>query len=117
MLNEREDSITLLKQIESKDLIIPLIRQINKDANLSGLDLDLAENLLPKQIVDQLYQIFQKLVTNNFDGLLNFLYRVDLSESVLKSIQQRMPEKITEHLTVLVLKREWQKVYFRNKIR
>ena len=117
MLNEREDSITLLKQIESKDLIIPLIRQINKDANLSGLDLDLAENLRPKQIVDQLYQIFQKLVTNNFDGLLNFLYRVDLSESVLKSIQQRMPEKITEHLTVLVLKREWQKVYFRNKIR
>lgn len=117
MLNEREDSITLLKQIESKDLIIPLIRQINKDANLSGLDLDLAENLRPKQIVDQLYQIFQKLVTNNFDGLLNFLYRVDLSEPVLKSIQQRMPEKITEHLTVLVLKREWQKVYFRNKIR
>ena len=117
MLNEKEDSITLLKQIESKDLIIPLIRQINKDANLSGLDLDLAENLRPKQIVDQLYQIFQKLVTNNFDGLLNFLYRVDLSESVLKSIQQRMPEKITEHLTVLVLKREWQKVYFRNKIR
>jgi hypothetical protein len=117
MLNEKADSLTLLEQIESRDLIIPLIKQINKDAKLSGLDLELAENLLPKQIVDQLNQIFQKLITNDFDGLLNFLYRVDLSEQVLRSIQHRVLEKINEYLTVNVLQREWQKVYFRNKIR
>lgn len=115
MLTEREESIALLRQIESQDLIRSLIIQLNKDAKLSGLSFELSENLQPKEIIAQLYQNLLKLITNDFDGYLNLLYRVDLSEQVMRSIQTTVPEKIAEHATLLVLKREWQKVFFRNK--
>lgn len=115
MSNNREESIALLRQIESQDLIRSLIVQLNKDAKLSGLALELSENLPPKEIIAQLYETLTKLIMNDFDGYLNFLYRVDLSEQVMRSIQTTVPEKIAEHATLLVLKREWQKVFFRNK--
>ena len=104
-----------MDQIESVQLLHELIMQLNKDAELTGLDINFATSSTPKDLVKELYQILVNLMTQDFQSYLNFLYRIDLSEQHLRSIPETEPKQIAAIVTLLVLKREWQKVSFRNK--
>ena len=114
-----ETSLTLglLKKIESQDLMVPFIEQLNKDAHLAGLEIKFETNLSSAQLVGDLYQILLQLITADFGGYLNYLYRIDVPERAMQSIIDSEPESIIKQVTYLVLKREWQKVSLRNKIR
>ncbi len=107
--------IALFEQIESAQLLGSLIRQLNKDANLSGLDFHCNESTSPDDLVNQVYDLLVHLMTVDFKTYLNFLYRIDISEPTLRDISDTDPKRIAEKVTILVLKREWQKVSFRNR--
>ncbi len=107
--------IALFEQIESAQLLGSLIRQLNKDANLSGLDFHCNESTSPDDLVNQVYDLLVHLMTVDFKTYLNFLYRIDISEHTLRAISDTDPKRIAEKVTILVLKREWQKVSFRNR--
>ena len=108
-------AIQLIDQIKSPELVQDLIVQLNKDANLSGLDVHFATSSTSEKLVKELYDVLVNLMTDDFRNYLNFLYRIDLSEQNVKSIQETEPKQIAKKVTFLVLKREWQKVAFRNK--
>ena len=110
-----KEAIQLIDEIKSQELIQDLIVQLNKDANLSGLDVHFATSSTSEKLVKELYDVLVNLMTDDFRNYLNFLYRIDLSEQNVKSIQETEPKQIAKIVTLLVLKREWQKVAFRNK--
>ena len=109
------DVIQLIDKINSQQLLRELVEQLNKDADLSGVEVKFNSTITAEKLVKQLYNVLVDLMNNDFRTYLNFLYRIDLSEQKLKSIPETEPKQIAEIVTLLVLKREWQKVAFRNK--
>ena len=112
---EEKEAIQLIDEINSQELIQDLIVQLNKDAQLSGLDVHFDSSSTSEKLVKELFDVLVNLMTNDFRNYLNFLYRIDLSEQIVKSIPETEPKQISKIVTLLVLKREWQKVALRNK--
>lgn len=113
-MESSEESI-LVKQIESHDLLGNLIQQITKDADLAGAIFTCDKDISAKELVHKMYVFLFQLITADFGTYLNFLYRVDIPERTIKSITEIEPELIVKKVTIMVLKREWQKVWFRNR--
>ncbi len=112
---ESREELMLLKQIESHDLLGNLIQQITKDADLAGAIFACGKNVSAKELVHKLYVFLFELITTDFGTYLNFLYRVDIPERAIKSITEIESELIVKKVTLMVLQREWQKVWLRNK--
>ena len=110
-------ALLLVQEIENKHLLVELIRQLNKDLILAGLHFQMPEETNAKEVVSELRSILLGLISNDFGDYLNFLYRVDVSENKLKSLNEITPDKIATKVTRMVLEREWQKVWFKNKNR
>lgn len=110
-----ESGLVFLREIENKHLMVDLIRQLNKDSQLAGLDFELEEKAQAEEIIAKLQSYLLHIITNDFGTYLNLLYRVDLSEKKMKAIQETSPIKIAQAVTQMVLEREWQKVWFKNK--
>lgn len=105
----------LLVNAIDEELYVALIRQLNKDFVLANLEYDLEEDCNPEQLKQQLEVIVAELVNNEFDSLLNLLYRVDLSEHKIIELPKEVQETYVASISFLILKREWQKVWFRKK--
>jgi len=108
---------TLLQEVSSKDLLSEVVRQVNKDFQLCGLDGTIPEEGTPEQLVRHLRQILKGLIRDDFQGFLNLLYRVDISESDIHRSESRELDAFVEEAVYRLLKREWQKVWLRNRIR
>jgi len=117
MPTNNNTALLLVQEIENKHLLVELIRQLNKDLILAGLRFQLAEGTKAKEVVSDLRSTLLGLITHNFGDYLNLLYRVDVSEKKLKSLKEIDPDKIATKVTQMVLEREWQKVWFKNKNR
>lgn len=106
----------LIVEAETLDLYTKLIQQLNKDllfANI-GLEFDLATLPLSLKLILQEKVLF--LLESKFTDYLNLLYIVDVSESQIKQMDGANLGEISEKVTFLILKREWQKVWFKNKL-
>ena len=108
---------SLLKEIENKRLLDELILQLNKDIELAGLDFRIVQKTVAQEIVEQLQSLLLKCIKTDFDGYLNFLYRVDVSENLLRSLKESDPLMLSQKVTWIVLQRECQKVWFKSKNR
>ena len=93
-----------------------LIFQINKDFKLANIDLDFHEEILPTSLKLLLHETIYKLIQEKFADYLNLLYIIDVSEKQIKALDGNDTLKLSEDVSFLILKREWQKVWFRNKI-
>ncbi len=114
---KNKETAILLDQIQRENLLIKLIKQINKDASLSGIDFYLNENSTVQNIVNNLNDLITDLIKNDYNGCINFLYRIDVSEPDLVRIKELELNDLSKNITFLILKKEWQKVYFKNRIR
>ena len=110
-----KEELVLLKQIESYDLLGKLIQQVHKDADLAGASFICEQGISAKEFISEIYSFLFKFKNTDFGTYLNFLYRVDIPESALKSITEIEAELIVKEVTNHVLQRECQKVWFRNK--
>ena len=54
-----------------------------------------------------------KLIQNKFNEYLNLLYIIDVSEDQIKKLDGFDRIQLAEQVSFLILKREWQKVWFR----
>jgi hypothetical protein len=54
------------------------------------------------------------LINNQYDDYLNLLYRIDVPESELAKLKNDNLTTSIEEITYLVLKREYQKVWFKH---
>lgn len=105
----------LISEAEALELYPKLVQQINKDFLLANIDLDFDTDILPSSLKYLLHETIFRLIQEKFAEYLNLLYIVDVSEIKIKQLDGSDTLKLAEHVTFLVLQREWQKVWFRYK--
>ena len=110
---EITDSKQLLNYVKEECLLIELIRQINKDCELSNLNFYIKESEELELIIEALQKLILNLLEQNYEGYLRLIYRIDLAEKELLLIQKEAFEERIQRLAFSILKREYQKVWFR----
>ncbi len=115
MRPKNNNILQLIGQIQKENLLIKLVQQINKDANLVGLDFYLSENSTPQNILFNLQKLLIDLINNNFSDYINLLYRVDIPEKEIIKLQGLEVNVLTEKVAILILRKEWQKVWLKSK--
>ncbi|MEM8522479.1 hypothetical protein [Flavobacterium sp. PL12] len=108
---------SLLSEAEKETLYLNLVEQLNKDFNLANEAVDFPLSITPNELKIQLHEKIYRLIQYKFAEYLNLLYIVDVSEDEIKKLDGSDLVILAEQVSFLVLKREWQKVWFRNKYR
>ena len=106
---------SLLTEATNESLYLKLIEQINKDFNLANEGIDFPMSISPDELKIQLHEKIYRLIQYKFAEYLNLLYIIDVSEDQIKKLDGSDLVSLSQEVTFLVLKREWQKVWFRNK--
>jgi hypothetical protein len=105
----------LLSEAEKEVLYLKLIEQMNKDFNLANEAIDFPMSITPEELKLQLHEKIYRLIQYKFAEYLNLLYIIDVSEEQIKQLDGSDLVILAEQVSFLILKREWQKVWFRNK--
>jgi len=105
----------LLSEAQKEELYVKLIEQINKDFTLANEGVDFVLGISPIDLKIQLHEKIYKLIQHKFAEYLNLLYIIDVSEDQIKKLDGSDIAELAEQVTFLILKREWQKVWFRHK--
>lgn len=105
----------LLSEAEKENLYLKLIEQINKDFNFANESIDLPLNIKPEELKVELHEKIYRLIQHKFVEYLNLLYIVDVPEDQIKKLDGSDIGELAKQVAFLVLKREWMKVWFRNK--
>jgi hypothetical protein len=107
----------LLFEAEKEALYLRLVEQINKDFNLANEAIDFPMSIPPNELKIQLHEKIYRLIQYKFAEYLNLLYIIDVSEDEVKKMDGSDLVILAEQVSFLILKREWQKVWFKNKYR
>lgn len=105
----------LLSEAQKEDLYIKLVEQINKDFTFANENTDFPISIAPIDLKMQLHEKIYRLIQYKFAEYLNLLYIIDVSEEQIKKLDGSDLLELAEQVCFLVLQREWQKVWFRNK--
>jgi hypothetical protein len=105
----------LLSQAEKENLYPKLIEQINKDFNFANEAIDFPKGTTPYELKVQLHEKIYRLIQYKYAELLNLLYIIDVPEDNVKQLDGADAVVLSEQIAFLVLKREWMKVWFRNR--
>jgi hypothetical protein len=110
-----QNSDLLLSEAESENLYLKLIEQINKDFNLANEAIDFPMSTSPEELKIQLHEKIYRLIQYKFAEYLNLLYIIDVPEDQIKKLDGSDLVILAEQVSFLILKREWMKVWFRNR--
>lgn len=80
-----------------------------------GEELIISNDATASELVETLHGFIENLIRRDFQTYLNLLYRIDVSEKAMVHTEAQDLHRIAEHATREILKKEWQKIYFRNK--
>lgn len=105
----------LLSQAEKENLYYKLIEQINKDFNLANEAIDFPQSTSPQELKVQLHEKIYRMIQYKFAEYLNLLYIIDVPEETIKQLDGSDLVELSEQVSFLILKREWMKVWFRNR--
>ena len=105
----------LLSEAEKENLYSKLIEQINKDFNLANEAIDFPQSTSPQELKVQLHEKIYRLIQYKFAEYLNLLYIIDVPEETIKQLDGSDLVELSEQVSFLILKREWMKVWFRNR--
>lgn len=105
----------LINEANQLNLYNKLVFQLNKDFKLANIDLDFHEDILPTSLKLLLHETIYKLIQEKFTDYLNLLYIIDVPENKIKALDGNDTLQLSEDVSFLILKREWQKVYLKNK--
>ena len=106
----------LLFNCEKENLYQKLLEQINKDFNLANEPIDFPKSTNPNELKIQLHEKIYRLIQYKFAEYLNLLYIIDVPEDQVKKLDGSDIMALSEQVAFLVLKREWMKVWFRNRM-
>ncbi len=115
MISDNQNGLQLVTEIQQKELLVDLILQLNKDFKLVGLDFYISKDSLPGVVVNYLETYLLELIKKDFNSYINLLYRIDIPEKQVKEINDVDIEIISRKIAILILRKEWQKVFFKSK--
>lgn len=107
----------LFEEAQKESLYLKLIEQINKDFNLANEGIDFPLSISPDELKIQLHEKIYRMIQYKFAEYLNLLYIIDVSEIEIKKLDGSDLVILAEEVSFLILKREWQKVWFRNNFK
>ncbi|MGL2992740.1 hypothetical protein [Flavobacterium sp. TSSA_36] len=107
----------LLAEATKENLYLNLIVQINKDFNLANEGVDFPVTITPEALQLELQEKIYRLIQHKFAEYLNLLYIIDVPENDIKQLDGSDIVALSSQVAFLILKREWQKVWFRNYYR
>ena len=107
---------SLLCEAEVESLYYKLVEQLNKDFNLANEGVDFPMSISPEELKIQLHEYMYRLIHHIFAEYLYLLYIIDVPEEQVKKLDGSDIVLLSEQIAFLILKREWQKVWFRNKL-
>jgi hypothetical protein len=105
----------LLSEVQRERLYTKLIEQINKDFALANESVDFEIEIPPINLKLGVQDKVYGLIQHKFAEYLNLLYIIDVPEKEIKALNGNDIAELAEQVAFLILKREWQKVWFRNK--
>jgi len=105
----------LIEEANQLNLYKKLIIQLNKDFLYANIDLDFDEDILPSSLKIMLHETVYRLIQEKFTEYLNLLYIIDVPEHAVKALDGDDTVELAAQVSFLILKREWQKVWFKNK--
>lgn len=106
---------SLLSEAEKENLYLKLIDQLNKDFNFANEPVDFQLSITPAELKVQLHEKIYRLIQYKFAEYLSLLYIVDVPEKDVKKLDGSDIMELSEQVAFLILKREWMKVWFRNR--
>jgi hypothetical protein len=115
MYNPPANIEALISQAEEEQLYFKLIEQVNKDFALANESIDVPTSIFPFEFKNLVQEKIYKLIQYKFTEYLNLLYIIDVPEDQIKKLDGTDVVELSEQVAFLVIKREWQKVWFRNK--
>ncbi|MGZ0016101.1 hypothetical protein [Yeosuana sp. AK3] len=104
----------LIQEANQLKLYKKLIEQLNKDFLLANISVDFHEEILPTSLKILLHETIFNLIQNKFTEYLNLLYIIDVSETQIRQLDGEDTLLLSEQVSFLILKREWQKVWYKN---
>lgn len=105
----------LLMEAERESLYDKLLAQLNKDFSLANEPVDFPASTTPGELKVQLCEKIYRMLHHQFAEYLNLLYIIDVPEKDIKALDGSDFSELAENVAFLILKREWQKVWFRNR--
>ncbi|NER18042.1 hypothetical protein [Spongiivirga citrea] len=114
MITSYKNTIELLEDVTAKKLYANLILQLNKDFNYAAVDVSFPKTIEPAQLITELHEIIYRLIQEKFAEYLNLLYIVDVPEKDVKNLEEADTIEISRQVLFMILKREWQKVWFKS---
>lgn len=105
----------LVEEANALHLYEKLIVQLNKDLRYANVNIQFETDILPTSLKLLLQETVFSLINDKFMDYLNLLYIVDVSEKKVKELDGMDTFQLAEEVTFLILQREWQKVWFKNK--
>lgn len=112
-----EQSLPLLhSKINNQALLDQLKHQLNKDFYRAVNVEIVTSDATFLEIISSIEIELKKIVENNPSKLSVLLYLIDIQETEVHQNLKENPNQMIEVLTYLILKRECQKVYFKNKL-
>ncbi|TBX70710.1 hypothetical protein EZL74_03285 [Flavobacterium silvisoli] len=115
MYNPPANTDHLLSEAEKENLYSKLIEQLNKDFNFANEAVDFPQSTTPYELKVQLHEKIYRLIQYKYTELLNLLYIIDVPEENIKQLQGADAAELSEQIAFLILRREWMKVWFRNR--
>ena len=115
MFTAPQNTDLLLSEAQKEQLYNQLVEQLNKDFILANEPVDFDAGITPINLKVSLQDKVYRLIQQKFAEYLNLLYIIDVPEKEIKSLNGGDLFELAEQVSFLILKREWQKVWFRNK--
>jgi len=115
MLPKYNDSLELLEGVRREQLYQNLLVQLKKDFELANVPINIPLDISPEELKSTIHEKVYFLIVEKFPEYLNLLYVVDISESEVKKIAPSDVVDISAEVSFLLLKREWQKVWYKAK--
>ncbi|MCK0190623.1 hypothetical protein [Arenibacter sp. F20364] len=109
------DISALLKHANDRSLYQALVLQLQKDFVFANVFVDWPEQISPEDLKTLVHEKVYYLIMEKFTDYLNLLYIIDVPEKAVKAIAATDVVEISEQVIFEILKREWQKVWFRNE--
>jgi hypothetical protein len=114
-LTKVSNSEELVQEANEEALFTALVKQLNKDLHLANITYAFENDRYGPEFLVEFGRMLYDLIQHKFDEYLNFLYIVDVPEYQIKNIKETDLERLVPQVAFLILKREWQKVWYKSR--
>jgi len=92
-----------------------LVHQVEKDFILANVPLIIKDSVRPQEFIAIIREKVYHLIMESFADYLNLLYIIDIPEKDFQFLKITDAVEVSDQVTFMILKREYQKVWYRHK--